>query len=1458
MYNKIIFKKSPVLLMVISMFLGLIPGWNLSVEKAYANETNTYTQIDSGGYHTVALDSAGNVWTWGNNEEGQLGNGTQTQSNVPVKIEITEGGSPVTIVKVAGGAQHTVALDESGHVWTWGVNSKGQLGTGETSAPVLSPAKISGISDVQNIAAGAHHTIAIKTDNTVWVWGDDYYGSLGVELEGITHPMLNYSAGPVQVLNGGSPFTAKFISAGDNQTLAIMGDDTLWTWGRDGTTVEKLLPTKVTKADGSDLKAKVATGGNDFSVALATDGIAWTWGDNYSGRLGDGTEEDSDVPVQVVGLSGVTDIAAGYAHVVAIDSIGDVWTWGLNRFGQLGNKSDMNASVPVKVRNKDMSYFTGATTIAAGGTWIDSHTLAIKDGEIVSWGANGFGQLGDVTVGPYKNYAEDIGEDLYEVVFDSQGGSPVPSQTVESGATLTVPTPPTKEGYNFVGWYISVFEPDYVRDGGINNEPWDFGTSVDSNMTLYAEWLDSSIVETNFEGDLTTEQMFIRPLTPADNGVEGSDYDDVYSGDQLFPGDEERNYFIKKFVPSVTGEYTIEVIDDGGLDTFMLIYQGSFDPVQPLVNAIAANDDSDYEDSRIPDQSLTAGTDYYVIMTSYSNGETGHVKFKISGPGGVLVTDPGAAATPVIEPQPEDETVTEGETATFTVQATASDNGTLTYQWQESTDNGVSWNDLDGKTNASYTTEALVIADTGSKYRIVVTNTKGAGTATATSNVATLTVNEAAVGPTITTQPQNQTVIEGQTASFMIVAEGTSPLTYQWKKDGIDISEATAPMLTISKAQAADAGSYTVEVLNQVDSITSSVATLTVNKPGSVDLSLIPGDAHVNLSWNNVPETVTYSVYKDNSFIDTVSGSVNTYDVTGLTNGITYNFEVKALDNNEVVIGESGQISATPMTVPGVPTGIKATAGNGEATVRFTAPSDHGGSPITGYVVHSNPGNITAIGTGTTIQVTGLTNGTTYTFKVKAVNAVGDGQESSASNEVTPYRPSSGDGSGANISPTPPTPSVEIITVDVENGAKSSGDVVAKAVIQRTTMPDGRKKDAVNLTPEQASKAIKQLVEAGSDAAKIVIPDPKDEVAELNVTVPLSSIKTLKEGKVSLEINTNNVRIIIPNSSMEGLKDDVYFRLIPIKAEAERKEVEQRAKTEKIVREKAGNNNINVIGRPMTIETNLQSQKVTLVLPLGEVKLSKENLNNLGIFIEHSDGERELVKGEVIAYDASGKLGIRFTVNKFSTFTIVQMQGSQHKAYIKGYPNGTFGPNLKITRAEMAAIITRVFDKEEQQHSLSYMDVKASHWAKGSIDQVTRMGIMKGYPNGSFKPEQTISRAEMANIAFNLNTNNVVSGGGDFSDITNHWAELSISQVKAKGIIEGYEDGTFRPNQSLTRAEAVTIINKLLGRGPLFGAEMKWVDVPAQLWAYGNILEASLDHGFEKVENGEKPWVPTP
>ncbi|MDQ6421450.1 X2-like carbohydrate binding domain-containing protein [Paenibacillus sp. LHD-117] len=442
--------------------------------------------------------------------------------------------------------------------------------------------------------------------------------------------------------------------------------------------------------------------------------------------------------------------------------------------------------------------------------------------------------------------------------------------------------------------------------------------------------------------------------------------------------------------------------------------------------------------------------------------------------------------------------------------------------------------------------------------------------------------------------------------------------------------------------------------------------------------------------------------------------------------------------------------------------------------------------------------------------------------------------------------------------PSPSVPQPEQITVNMENMDGNSGNVLSTVIITRTTQADGKKKDNAVLTAEQVQKAVENLA-AGDKSATIIIPDAKDEVSQTTVTVPKEANKLLADAKIGLGITTENAKVFVPNESLQGFADDLYFQLVPVKEDSKKQEIGNRANKEAVVTLVSGDQETSVLGRPMTIETNLQGREVTIVLPLKDLALSEAELKDVGIYIEHSDGTKQLLKGVVVPYNSKGDKGLQFTVDHFSLFSLVKVPGLaetyQHSAYMNGYEDGTFKPDKKITRAEIAAILSRVLTRDANEADIAYSDVSSSSWAKDAISTATKMGLMQGYADGTFGPDKSITRAEMAKLVSIMIEEPAHTGAG-FTDISKTWAEDAILAVQSAGIMNGYPDGTFKPNNALTRAEAVSIINRVLDRGPLDGVTLSpWKDVPTGHWAYSDIVEATVNHSYDQQTDGGEQWA---
>lgn len=333
-------------------------------------------QVAAGYYHNAALHSGGTVSSWGYNGFGQLGNGTLSDSTTPVAVPGLFG-----VSALAAGFFHTAALKNDGTVWVWGDNGYDQLGVADGGIAYSSkPLQVAGLSGVVAIAAAGAHTMALKADGTVWAWGWNAYGQLGI---GNT---VNAKL-PRQV--AGLPGITQ-IAAGYFHSLALSRDGTLMAWGYnghgqlgDGGTTEATLPQPVTGL--GSISAMAAGAGH--SLALRADGTVWVWGWNNYGQLGDGTTVNSGSPQQVPGLRRVRSIAAGFFHSLALNGDGTLSAWGYNNVGQLGNGTFTDSPTPLPVAN------LGAV---AAVTASNNHGVALKnDGSVWAWGWNDDGQLGN-------------------------------------------------------------------------------------------------------------------------------------------------------------------------------------------------------------------------------------------------------------------------------------------------------------------------------------------------------------------------------------------------------------------------------------------------------------------------------------------------------------------------------------------------------------------------------------------------------------------------------------------------------------------------------------------------------------------------------------------------------------------------------------------------------------------------------------------------------------------------------------------------------------------------------------------------------------------------------------------------------------------------------------------------------------------------------------------------------
>jgi alpha-tubulin suppressor-like RCC1 family protein len=324
----------------------------------------------AGEEHSIVATVGGQVWTWGFNETGQLGDGTTTNRSAPFHVM----GLPASpVLQVAGGYETSWVRTASGEVWAWGFNSDGELGNGTVTISSLLPVHATNLpaSPVEKLASGNRHAIILTASGEVWTWGFNRYGQLG---DGTT---LSRSTA-VRVL--GLPVGDPVIDVvGGNQathSLALTRSGHVWGWG--GNSSGQLatasadtcagVPCSTTAVEAQGLPAgdpvialatnSYVSSGDGFVLALTRSGQVWAWGDNGSGQLGVASTDTcnglpcSRTPIHIQGLpvgDRVVAVAAGTGWSFAITASGQLWAWGTNTFGRFGNGTTDSSPVPIMI-----------------------------------------------------------------------------------------------------------------------------------------------------------------------------------------------------------------------------------------------------------------------------------------------------------------------------------------------------------------------------------------------------------------------------------------------------------------------------------------------------------------------------------------------------------------------------------------------------------------------------------------------------------------------------------------------------------------------------------------------------------------------------------------------------------------------------------------------------------------------------------------------------------------------------------------------------------------------------------------------------------------------------------------------------------------------------------------------------------------------------------------------------
>ena len=388
LYHKVIDGKKVNLINIINDSVGTeiiiypendydVHGYNPNVNELFELfSSNSKIKASAEFDHSIILDGKGDIWAWGYNRYGQLGDGTTVDKKTPVQVMISN------VIDISAGSEYNLAIKSNGTVWAWGFNIFGQLGDGSTTNRSI-PVQVNGLTDIISISAGIYHSLALKNDGTVWAWGSNNQGAIG-------DSTWVSRTSPVKVSNLSNIIA---ISAGGNTSFALKSDGTVWAWGYNrtgdlgiGSYSDRNIPTNIDSIN----NIISISAGRYSTYAIKSNGTLYAWGSNGYGQLGDNTLLNRIIPVQAVGINNVKEVYAGIYHCIAYKIDNTVWSWGRNDCGQLGNGTYIDNKNPNLINN-----FTGINAIASKG----NHNIVIKSNNTVwTWGENNFGQLGDGTV----------------------------------------------------------------------------------------------------------------------------------------------------------------------------------------------------------------------------------------------------------------------------------------------------------------------------------------------------------------------------------------------------------------------------------------------------------------------------------------------------------------------------------------------------------------------------------------------------------------------------------------------------------------------------------------------------------------------------------------------------------------------------------------------------------------------------------------------------------------------------------------------------------------------------------------------------------------------------------------------------------------------------------------------------------------------------------------------------
>jgi len=876
---------------------------------------------------------------------------------------------------LASACNHVAELKSDGSVWAWGSNESGQLGD-NTYFSRSSPAIVSGLGRAMAVSTGCSHTMALLTDGTVWAWGSNGSGQLG---DGTYTTRIV----PIQV-SGLSGVVG--IASGYYHSLALKSDGSVWAWGQNdigqlgnGTTTYSTTPVQVT-----GLVNIIAIGsGSWHSMAINATGSVLLWGNNGSNQVDASTSTYRTAPVSLSGISNAVAVAGGNYHTVVLKNDGSVWSMGYNGRGQIGNGTTVSSSNVVQTIG-----LTGVLAIDAGA----QHTIALKsDGSVWSWGDNGYGQLGDGSKTNRKTAVQMVG--------------------INSATEIAA-------GANHSAMLSA--------DGRVNVAGWNG----------YGQLGDGAGITRSQPTQISTLSGMVALESGNDHSVAVKSDGTVWSWGYNYYGQLGDGSKTNESSPvQVTGlagiksvaagcHHSVALAADGTIWTWGYNYYGQLgdasttDRLTPthitgLTSVVAVAAGCYHSVALRTDGSIWAwGYNYYGQLGD-GTATTRTSPTKISGISGVSAIAAGSSHSLALKSDGTlwawgynyygqlGEGTTTNRNLPIQVMGTANIakiGGGYYHSFAEKTDGTVLAWGYNGQgqlgdgtyVNRSTATQITKLSNpvtvSAGRYHSLAATSDGGVWTWGYNNFGQIGEGTGTYKPD-PTQVLGLggivTVSGGNSFSAALGADG-SVWTWGWigygqLGDGIS-KDSSVPV----RAQINSGVLSSIQIIGptQVDESTSATYSISAvydnGTTQSISGTLALAATSAAILTRNVLTAKTISG-------DETATLYATYTEGAITKTATLSIVIKNI-----------------AALPSAPVIGNATAGNVSAIITFSPPVSDGGAQITSYRVTSAPGEIAVTGTGSPIEVTGLSNGTSYTFTVTAINVMGAGPASAATNGIVP------------------------------------------------------------------------------------------------------------------------------------------------------------------------------------------------------------------------------------------------------------------------------------------------------------------------------------------------------------------------------------------------------------------------------------------------------------------------